>query len=41
MFDILSGFLLQGEEAVTQRTGGTQGTADKALWQKDRKDSGF
>ena len=37
----LRGFLPQCEEAVTQRTGGTQGTADKALRQKDRKDSRF
>ena len=37
MFEILRGFLLQGEEAVTQRAGGTQGTADEALRQKDRK----
>jgi len=41
MFDILREFLSQGEESVTQRTGGTQGATDKALRQKDRKMTGI
>jgi hypothetical protein len=33
----LRGFLSQDKEAVTRRAGGTQGTADAGLRQKDRK----